>query len=123
MLYMPYVGMYSRKFYQFFMPRKPRTVQVNLSNIRLHVPGCPNPALKPKAKYLHHALETFISKYVKIKFVSQGGQNEYMWVEVKSVDGDNLKGNLNQYPVLCHHLKDGDEVVLGRDEIIAVFGE
>lgn len=117
------MGIYSRKLSLSPMPRQPGKSPMNLSNIRFHAPGCPNPALKPKAKYLHHALETFISKYVKIKFVSQGGQNEYMWVEVKSVDGDKLQGNLNQDPVYCHHLKDGDEVVLGRDEIIAVFGE
>lgn len=105
------------------MSRKPRTVQVNLANIRLHVPGCPNPALKPKAFYLNLSLSSFIGKYVKLKFVSQRGQNEYMWVLVKEVDGDKLKGNLNQEPIACQHLKNGDEVVLGRDEIIDVFSE
>jgi hypothetical protein len=115
------MGIYSRKLSLSPMPRQPGKSPMNLSNIRFHAPGCPSPALKPKSKYLHQDLETFIGKYVKLRFVSQDGRNEYMWVLVKSVDGDKLKGNLNQDPILCHHLKDGDEVVLGRNEIIDTF--
>ena len=113
------------------MPRKPRTTtQVSLGNtieisgnVRIHARGCANPALKPKPKYLTRSLQSFVGKYVKIKFYAVTDHTEYMWVLVKEVDGKKLKGNLNQDPVFCHHLKDGDEVVLGRDEIIAVFGE
>jgi hypothetical protein len=113
------------------MPRHPRTTtQVSLGsiiaisgNVRLHAAGCPNPALQPKPEYLTRSLQSFIGKYVKIKFYAVTDHAEYMWVEVKSVDGDKLQGNLNQEPIACHHLKNGDEVVLGRDEIIDVFSE
>lgn len=78
-------------------------------------------ALKPDQQYANKPLQFFVGKYVKIKFTATSGDREYMWVAVAEIDGDNLKGTLNNDPVVCTNLKDGDPVILKRDQIIEVL--
>ena len=98
-----------------------QTDQEPASNMRvIHECGCRGDALKPNPKYALMPLKHFVKKFAKIKFVSRRGQNEYMWVEVKEIEGENLKGTLNNDPQLCTHLRDGDPVTLTREQIIDV---
>lgn len=86
------------------------------SNIR---PVCRSCGLQPNPKYNKIPLIFFVGKYVKTKFTAlDGGNNEYMWSEITGVDGNNLVGKLNNDPVICTHLKDGDTVAVTRDQII-----
>ncbi len=91
-------------------------------NVGLICSDCAKDMRKPDPKFAKKPVNYFLKKNVKIKFISHDGGREYMWVLVKSRGkGDKeLRGTLNQDPVLCTHLHDKDPVSLNRSDIIDV---
>jgi hypothetical protein len=86
-----------------------------LSNIRS---GHRNTMPKPKG-FSGDPL-TLIGAYVKLSFSDLDGRVEHMWITVKEVNAESrtISGLLNNDPVLCKELKDGDLIENRRiDEI------
>jgi hypothetical protein len=74
----------------------------------------------PDPIYTYRPLEWFVGRSVKIAFQSHGGGVEYMWVKEIEIDGPNLTGKLENHPVLCTHVRLGDQITLSRVHIVAV---
>lgn len=57
-----------------------------------------------------------VGDYAKIHFERED-TGEYMWVEVKKVNGDAFEGILGNDPVLIEGVKYGDTVTFTKDEV------
>ena len=70
--------------------------------------------------YTRRPLEWFIGRNVKMAFQSATSAVEYMWVNVKHVDGDELVGALTNEPSFVENLQLGDTIRLRRTQIVMV---
>ena len=62
-------------------------------------------------------LASLIGSWVKKAFADSNDQVEHMWVRVTSVNESGVIGVLDQDPILCDNLKDGDVVKVKASEI------
>jgi uncharacterized protein YegJ (DUF2314 family) len=62
-----------------------------------------------------------VNDYVKLIFQQSGAMSERMWVLVTAVDGDKLRGTLDNDPINIVSLSHGDEVLFGTEHIVAVL--
>lgn len=91
----------------------------SFTNIR---PVCNEHAPKPKPELFKNInLTDLIGKYVKIAFKADrpGVDKEHMWVKVTLIDIKTgmITGNLNNDPVSCSYIKDGDVVHFKKEQI------
>jgi len=54
---------------------------------------------------------------VKAPFTTSSGGNEWMWVEVLSWQGNNIRGILKSEPYHIPNLKGGSEVLVKQNEV------
>lgn len=80
---------------------------------------CENHAPRPNPELAAKDPRIFIGGHVKKRFDTDlpGPNGEHMWVKVHSVVNDELVGELDNEPAYCSNLKNGDPVVVKRDEI------
>ena len=95
------------------------------SNIGLVCPSCSKDRLQPKPEFQNKPLKWFAGRNCKIAFHKEG-LTEHMWVSVTGPSVEELChkelcGRLNNDPVWCTDLKDGDIVHLDRSEIEEVL--
>ncbi len=64
--------------------------------------------------------EWFVDRSVNLMFESNDGTLEFMWVKIQHVDFPDLVGTLESTPILCSHMKFGDEVSLCRLQVAGV---
>jgi uncharacterized protein YegJ (DUF2314 family) len=73
--------------------------------------------------YLKVPLYGFIGNFCKLAFPAPDDGHEYMWVEVigkAETPGEELRGQLNNDPVVATEFKCGDIIEFSRSEIIDV---
>lgn len=85
------------------------------------------PAHEPKpGRYKDHNPKEFLNRYVKLGFPCKNGSTEHMWVLVYEVNGNKLKGELDNDPVYITDfdppLKYGDSVEFEMHEIEQIEG-
>lgn len=92
-----------------------------LSNIH---PLCAEHAPKATGKYAGLDPKKLVGKFVKKAFATghHSVKVEHMWVLVKEVVDGKLRGKLNNDPVLCTNLHDGDTVEVSMSEVEDVTG-
>ena len=95
----------------------------NPRNIGRVCDKCAKERLQPNPMYRQVPLYGFIGNFCKLAFPAPDGRQEYMWVEVTGkaqTEGEELRGHLNNDPVIATEFKDGDIIEFSRSEIIDV---
>ena len=54
---------------------------------------------------------------VKLKF-DEGEESEYMWIVVQSIQGDEIRGTLDNAPMTVKNVRDGDAVTARRADVL-----
>ena len=76
---------------------------------------------EPDPKYLDQPLDSFIGNHVKLSFDTLDDRKEIMWVRVTSMaenEGEELRGILDNDPVLPMDVACGDIIEFSRSEVI-----
>lgn len=81
--------------------------------------------LTPNPIFATKSAAWFVGRSVKVAFATECGPEEYMWVEIDRMDGDELSGTLGNDPVhrIVGGLLNGSLVNVRRDQIIDVYNE
>ena len=87
---------------------------------------CPKCAPKPDPRIKKEPLHEFVGKLCKMAFPCEVGQvtTEHMWVRCVGAakkEGEELRGKLDNDPVLVTELRRGDWVEFSRSDIEAVI--
>ncbi len=73
-------------------------------------------------KHWHMFRDKFASAQSKSQFsikvpFSEGGQTEHMWLEVNSIDGEEISGTLSNTPDVLKNMREGQIIKVPRSEI------
>lgn len=82
----------------------------NVGFVHAHCAPQPDPTLHGEA------LANYVGAFVKLAF-KEAGRTEHMWVRVCGVQGDGLRGVLENDPVFCTRVANGDTVRFRREDI------
>lgn len=94
-----------------------------LENIKM---VCKEHASKPDPSKQTLKPRDYVGKYVKKEFATNrkdAPDGEHMWVKVTHTEGCLLVGKLNNQPIVCRHIKWGDEVTVRIPEIEDVYAD
>jgi hypothetical protein len=89
---------------------------------------CDEHAPHPDPQYFQKPLTWFVGRLCKIGFDVNNPAHpdiarEHMWIAVEEVDGEKLRGRIDNDPFYTTEFACGDEVVFDRTDIEAVYEE
>jgi uncharacterized protein YegJ (DUF2314 family) len=62
-----------------------------------------------------------VGDFVKLIFRQGGAMSERMWVQVTHIDGDKMRGRLDNMPINIESLSYNDEVLFGTEHITSLL--
>jgi hypothetical protein len=77
----------------------------------------------PDPIYREYPLNYFVGRCIKKSFKDTDGMGESMWVFITKARRGKLVGTLENDPIVATHLRLGDTVAVGPEEIISVKHE